>query len=200
MIVKSGTIGIVSPRYRRGNVLDYFKLNQKIDPSAVVWIELLVVLMPSNPVLRFKASLMEYHTCMRVGSFMGISNVWVITHHRPRSACIDDNPFSPMLWWVKGIPKLIEVGIAQVVEVYAARLDYATSAITSSLRWSAPEILVGKPKTEKSDVYAFANTYIEVSSFNILMFSNPSTRRYTLDNYIKASLRWFYRYPSLATG
>ena len=92
-----------------------------------------------------------------------------------------------------GIPKLIDVGISQMVDVYAERMGYATSTFASSLRWSAPELLAGYPKSEKSDVYALASTYIEVGTLDICFLPNPSTERCSLGNYTQDSLLWFQR-------
>ena len=67
-----------------------------------------------------------------------------------------------------GIPQLIDIGLSQLIDV-AATMGYTTPTAAYSLRWSAPELLAGAPKSEKSDVYAFASTYVEASTFNILI-------------------------------
>lgn len=66
----------------------------------------------------------------------------------------------------KGTPRLIDFGIFRTSNDPVERTGFETAILTSSLRWSAPEILAfDSPitsKSEKSDVYAFASTCIEV--------------------------------------
>ena len=71
----------------------------------------------------------------------------------------------------EGTPKLIDFGLAQVIDDFAEATGYTTSSFATSLRWSAPELLIGvsslPPKTKKSDVYAAASTCIEVGALQI---------------------------------
>jgi serine/threonine protein kinase len=65
-----------------------------------------------------------------------------------------------------GHPRLINFGLFQVVGEITEKMG--SSPPSSSIRWSAPEVLIGGPplhaRTEKSDVYALACTYIEVGN------------------------------------
>lgn len=95
----------------------------------------------------------------------------------------------------EGIPMLIDFGVAQVIDVYAAQMGYNTSVFASSLRWSAPELFSGHPKGEKSDVYAVASTYIEVGILDTPIIFNPLTH-FRQGNYTETAVLWFERCPS----
>ncbi|KAF8487597.1 kinase-like domain-containing protein [Gautieria morchelliformis] len=65
-----------------------------------------------------------------------------------------------------GTPRLINYGLFQVVGLIMAKTGSITTSLPSSIRWSAPETLIAdspvQSKSEKSDVYAFASTCIEL--------------------------------------
>lgn len=75
----------------------------------------------------------------------------------------------------KMTPKLIDLTLFQVVDTSQDRQDYIAASLVSSLRWAAPEILIGDSpiasRNEKSDVYAFASTCFEVST--VKPFQHP---------------------------
>lgn len=85
----------------------------------------------------------------------------------------------------EGTPKLVDFGLAQVIDGFSEVTGYTTSHLASSLRWSAPELLIGdspvSSKSDKSDIYAFASTCIEVSlemipSYCLSMFIDHDSR------------------------
>ncbi|KAF8581435.1 kinase-like protein, partial [Ramaria rubella] len=93
----------------------------------------------------------------------------------------------------EGIPRLIDFGLTQVIDEYAEATGYTTSNLASSLRWSAPELLVGdspiSSKSEKSDVYAFASTCIEIMTLECpyVGLRDPQVlQRVLMDNKIPA--------------
>jgi Protein tyrosine and serine/threonine kinase len=75
-----------------------------------------------------------------------------------------------------GHPRLMDFFLVQGVGSIAEKMG--SSPASSSIRWSAPEDLIGDPplhsRTEKSDVYAFACTYIEVGNTGISKCHRPS--------------------------
>jgi serine/threonine protein kinase len=70
----------------------------------------------------------------------------------------------------KGTPRLVDFGIFMIADDVAETTGHHNTSVASSLRWSAPEILVIDPlisKSEKSDVYAFASTCVEVGTLTL---------------------------------
>lgn len=61
-------------------------------------------------------------------------------------------------------PRLIDFGISRIVGVRG----YTTTGNGTSWAWAAPELLqddgTSAPKTQKSDIYALASTFVEVGS------------------------------------
>lgn len=60
-------------------------------------------------------------------------------------------------------PKLIDFGVSRIVGVSG----FTTSGNGTSWAWAAPELLQDDaPKTQKSDIYALASTFVEVGSLS----------------------------------
>jgi serine/threonine protein kinase len=60
-------------------------------------------------------------------------------------------------------PCLTDFGLASVIEMQS-RTTSGSAGVSGSVRWLAPEVLQGDPRTCASDVYAFALTCLEVCS------------------------------------
>jgi len=70
---------------------------------------------------------------------------------------------------INAVPKLIDFGLAKVIDGSAKHSGDTTMTLNSSIRWAAPELIKEKDlkhRTRKSDVYAFASTCLEVRTID----------------------------------